>query len=269
MINLIKYSLVRLIELSPSIHSVIYKYIHNFTFLFPHEKDYLGLNLIFKKKINGDILDIGGNIGLSTIGFRSLGFKKNKIFIFEPNFECLKKLRHVQRRFGNIEILNYGLSSIDIEKTLYTPMFKEKSYNFLSSFEKKYVKKKLIMNYGKQSKNFKLKKEKIILKKFDNIKKKIKPIFIKIDVEGHDHKVINGMMETIKKFKPVILVEYNQDNFGKIFNKLNKFYNFYYFNFIQNKMEIIHTNYIKKIIKNNLQRGFFLSERNIFLIKKP
>ena len=53
--------------------------------------------LASKKKINGDILDIGGNIGLSTIGFRSLGFKKNKIFIFEPNFECLKKLRHVQR----------------------------------------------------------------------------------------------------------------------------------------------------------------------------
>ena len=49
MINLIKYSLVRVIENFPSIHTIIYNNINRFNFLFPHEKDFYGLNNIFKK----------------------------------------------------------------------------------------------------------------------------------------------------------------------------------------------------------------------------
>jgi FkbM family methyltransferase len=30
------------------------------------------------------IIDIGANLGISTMGFRQMGFK-NKIYIFEPN----------------------------------------------------------------------------------------------------------------------------------------------------------------------------------------
>ena len=41
MINLIKYSLVRVIENFPSIHTIIYNNINRFNFLFPHEKIFM------------------------------------------------------------------------------------------------------------------------------------------------------------------------------------------------------------------------------------
>lgn len=46
--------------------------------------------------------------------------------------------------------------------------------------------------------------------------------FIKIDVEGHEFKVLMGGVETIKKYKPTILVEENESteffNKGKMFD---------------------------------------------------
>ena len=81
--NKIKFQIIRLIEKNPRINLYIYNRIHNFKFLFPHEKDYLALKLIFKKFDKNKIFfDIGANIGLSVIGFREMGFKKNKIFIW-------------------------------------------------------------------------------------------------------------------------------------------------------------------------------------------
>ena len=34
--------------------------------------------------------------------------------------------------------------------------------------------------------------------------------FIKIDVEGYEYKVLKGAIETIKKFSPTIILEFNQ-----------------------------------------------------------
>ena len=45
---------------------------------------------------------------------------------------------------------------------------------------------------------------------------KLKPIFIKIDTEGSEHLVLEGLIDTIKKYKPVIMLEKNDINFFKI-----------------------------------------------------
>ena len=71
----LKYYIVRLIEKVPIIQIIIYNLISNFHFLFPHEKDYYGLNKLIKLNNKKDFIDVGGNIGLSAIGFRQLGFK--------------------------------------------------------------------------------------------------------------------------------------------------------------------------------------------------
>ena len=119
MINLIKYSLVRVIENFPSIHTVIYNNIDRFSFLFPHEKDFYGLNNIFNKNHKGVFLDIGGYIGLSSIGFRVLGYYKYNFYIFEPNTKyCGAKLKLIKK---NIKILKYYLMGchLKIKKIIY------------------------------------------------------------------------------------------------------------------------------------------------------
>ena len=40
------------------------------------------LNLLFTHKEKRAFVDVGGNIGVSTIGFRELGFSKNRIFFY-------------------------------------------------------------------------------------------------------------------------------------------------------------------------------------------
>jgi len=40
--------------------------------------------------------------------------------------------------------------------------------------------------------------------------------FIKIDVEGYEYKVLLGAKETIKKYRPVLLVEQNRGNLNAI-----------------------------------------------------
>ena len=90
-INLLKYKLIRYIEQFPSISLLIYNNIFLFKFLFPHEKDYFGIRKILSlKKEKNSMLDIGANNGISSMGFRRLGFK-NPIYLFEPNPYLYKK----------------------------------------------------------------------------------------------------------------------------------------------------------------------------------
>ena len=90
MIIKLKHQIIKIIEKFPLIQIFIYNNLQYFKFLFPHDKDYYALNILFKKKEKRTFIDIGGNIGLSSIGFRELGFKKNKILVFEPDKFLIK-----------------------------------------------------------------------------------------------------------------------------------------------------------------------------------
>lgn len=269
MIKIVKYSLVRIIEKYPLFHSIIYNNIDKLKFLFPHEKDYLGLKLIFPTTFDGDILDVGGNIGLSTIGFRSLGFKKNKIYIFEPNKRnCQQKLSLLKKNDKKISLMNFGLSSNNKTIKLYTPVYKKKIFHFLSSSNKNYIKNKLKYHYTRQHKNFNFLSQKIKLKKFDSLSMNIRPKFIKIDVEGHDHEVLKGMIKSIKKNLPVLLIEYNKENFFKVFKILGQLYNVCEYDINKNKLYKLKKSKINILLSGKLKNNFYLGQRNIYFLPK-
>ena len=50
----------------------------------------------------------------------------------------------------------------------------------------------------------------------------LNPYFIKIDTEGSEHLVLKGLINTIKNYKPVIMVEKNDINFLKVEKFLTK-----------------------------------------------
>ena len=81
----LKHQLIKKIEKIPLLQIFIYNNLKFFKFLLPHDKDYYALKLLFSKNEKRSFLDVGGNIGLSSLGFISLGFKENKIHIFEPD----------------------------------------------------------------------------------------------------------------------------------------------------------------------------------------
>ena len=86
---------------------LIYNNIRYFKFLLPHEKDYLGMKKLCQNKANKVILDIGANLGISSMGFRQMGFK-NKIYIFEPNPFIFKNyLIKIKKNDKNIHLKNF------------------------------------------------------------------------------------------------------------------------------------------------------------------
>jgi FkbM family methyltransferase len=146
---------------------------------------------------NKDILDIGSNVGLfsksiiNTINFKS-------IHLFEPckeYYEYSKTTINSLKHNGKIFFNNYGLSDNTSQQILYksqdnigwnTFLNKDpnQSYNFTNNMGKELCYLKTLDDY-------------II----DNID------FIKIDVEGYEYKVLKGGFNTIKKFKPYLLIE--------------------------------------------------------------
>lgn len=265
-----KYQLIKFIENIPLLQIFIYNNLTNFKFLFPHDKDYLALKIIFEKNENRDFIDVGGNIGLSSIGFRELGFKNNKIIIFEPDkFLINKYLKKLSKYYSKIKIYKFGLSAKSEKKKLIKAYYKNKFFHFNNSFDKKYILNKIKHNYPNIYDQFEIKSQTLILKKFDKLNLITNACFIKIDVEGFDHKVIEGMWNFVKLRKPVLLIEYNESNFKKIYDKINKFYFCYQYDTDKNKLLKLSENKIKMLKSGKiLEKRYVKNSVNIFYINK-
>ena len=89
------------------------------------------------------------------------------------------------------------------------------------------------------------------------------PFFVKIDTEGTEHLVLKGLKKTIKKFKPVLMIEKNDLNFfvmSKILKKMN--YDIYSFKnqklkkYIFTKNEHLNIICVNKFNKSLLKISF-------------
>lgn len=144
---------------------------------------------------NKNVLDIGANIGIWSIVYNTVIAPENKIYSFEPQskiFDCLEK-NVTLNNCKNILTYNFALSNIN------ETMYMNASYDNIDNFGA----------FAITGKNDNVKQIEIVSKigdsfQFDNIG------FIKIDVEGHELEVIDGLKNTIQKFKPVIFIEIHE-----------------------------------------------------------
>ena len=261
-INLFKYYIKRKIEKNPFFNWIIFKNIHRLEFLFPHESDYFGMKNIFSSKFTGDFLDIGGNYGQSTVSFRKLGFKKNRIFIFEPNKQLYSNLKRIKKKYKNTYIYNFGLSKKNEIKTLYTPIRKGRTYLALSSFNKLSQENQIKLQFPQYIKEFSQIKQKCKLKIFDNLKLNIDPKFIKIDVEGYEENVLFGLKKTIQKKAPVLLIEYNPRNFEIIYRLLNKNYDTYSYLLQKKKLLKVSNDDLKRLCAGKITKNIYTKKQN-------
>ena len=121
-----KHKLIKRIEKIPLLQIFIYNNLKYLKFLFPHDKDYYALKILFPLEEKRSFIDVGGNIGLSTIGFRELGFKENRIYIFEPDKSLIKFfLNKIKRKYRYIKIYPFGLSNKNYSRNLYKAYYKK------------------------------------------------------------------------------------------------------------------------------------------------
>ena len=263
--NILKYKIARWVERYPLLTILIYNKTKYLKFLLPHEKDYYGILKLAYNSRKYSFIDVGANIGISSIGFRKMGFI-NPIYLFEPNFFIFDKyLKKLKKKNKNFFLKNLALSNKKQVKRLYLAYYKGNNIHFLSSFSKNYIINSIKITYKNLGNKMNIISKKVRCEKFDNLKIKTPPTFIKLDTEGHDYDVLIGMKNTIKKHKPIFLIEYNKNIFLKICNFL-KPYKPYLYDYRQNKFMKINNNTKKNIGRTSMKN--LLTTRNIFFIPK-
>lgn len=154
-------------------------------------QNYLDKNAVF--------MDVGANVG-SYIFVLERQLKTENIFGFEPNQRLYKRLLRI---FPKLNIFPLALSD----------------KNWVAEFKIPIVKGKQMASRGTLMTNLKEKDEESqLFEKVEVIKlddwqgtHKLKRLdFMKIDVEGNEMKTLRGAENTIKKFKPTLMVEMEQ-----------------------------------------------------------
>ena len=190
------------------------------------------LNEIKKKKLNY-FLDVGANCGYYSFKI-SQNISKINIFSFEPNPEAYLKfskslLKNIELS-KNIKLENFGLSN-ENKKLKMQSMIK---FGYAQTGGTSVVTNDKNNNNHKFYANFKTGDEYFEIRN--------KNLAIKIDVEGHEIKVLNGLEKTLKSNNCILQIEIFSNNFEKVDNFLlslgyNNFYkiqkrsNHFYANF--------------------------------------
>lgn len=143
------------------------------------------------------VLDVGANIGYFALRVAQL-VDKGRVVGFEPDPD---NFRSAQRNLSlnslqNLEVLNIGLSDRDGDGALFRLDENNTGTNSL-------VASGHPSSLGKPSANIVLRTlDRIVREKaFTNVDA------IKIDVEGHELNVLRGAQDTLKRFRPLMLVE--------------------------------------------------------------
>ena len=151
------------------------------------------LKLIQEHKIEKPvILDIGANYGFISLALQSNLTKEAKIFSFEPHPEIASVFQQsvAKNKMSNITIENVAIGSEDcnVELNLYGQSSNILNVN-LKQTGTTTIRQINLDNYLKS--------------------KSIQPNYIKIDVDGYELNVLNGLINTITAFKPIMVIETN------------------------------------------------------------
>jgi len=176
-------------------------------------------------------VDVGANSGYYSIEL----LKKNlKVLAFEPNLEALFKLNKTLDANNylkdKIRVFPFGLSNKN-SKLLMRSKIK---FGYIQPGGSKVTNSINEKNCKTYNANFKIGDEVLNFKN--------KNLAIKIDVEGHEINVLNGMINTLRSNKCILLIEIFEENFQQIntfllknnftiISKIEKRFNYFYQNF--------------------------------------
>jgi FkbM family methyltransferase len=135
-------------------------------------------------KTGSIVIDAGAYIGDHTIAYSRAAGVDGNVFAFEPNpvaFECLE---YNMKNLPNVTCFKQGLGSKIESKGL-------------TNYGGNYGINHLTEGHG------------ISITTIDELGM-FGVDFIKIDVEGYELEILKGATETLKKFKPVLLIEINR-----------------------------------------------------------
>ncbi len=168
------------------------------------------------------VIDIGANIGLHTTLMSKFISDTSTVFSFEPVKYNVKKLQLNALINGknNIKIYEMAVSK-DNTINIFNEVDEKDYENGMSRFNDN----ELIEN----NVTFKKKEVKSITMDSFFSSRSDKISFIKIDTEGHENNILEGMSQLIKNYNPVMIIECHTDRMknNKSYDKYLTEYNSY------------------------------------------
>lgn len=219
-----------------------------FLYRIAHEVDFEAFKFLTPR--NGIFLDVGANDGISALTFRIYN-KKTPIVSIEPNPFHKPALERIKRKLRRFDYITIGAGERKSSLMLYVPSYRAVLLTSFASIHKEAIKKALLrgMRIRNIDRKVRFKQIRIEIQTLDTFG--FNPDFIKIDVEGYEDKVLQGLRKTINREKPTILVECNQDTIDSVVCFLESF------------------EYRKFIYRSEIQEFHYYREkeaRNIFFI---
>lgn len=173
-------------DLIPKSNQLFFRFYWNY-FNGNLDKEMFYLNKLLKKRRR--FIDVGANVGLYSYFFSN---KFDVVEAFEPLSELTFRLKFL--RNNNIRVHNVALSNLIGQLEFFIPIHDNILQPPLASLEPRpgeFIKRVVdVVNLDKYE--------------FQDVD------LIKVDVEGHEYRVIEGALKTISRCKPVLIIEIEQ-----------------------------------------------------------
>lgn len=178
--------------------------------------------LNIKNKI---VFDIGANIGLFSLFFAKSVHPNGQIFSFEPNPIVYKELLRnlAVNNFSNIRTFQLAVGSSNYKDKLVFPLSNKGTGTLNKNIQADITSRNSLDIVTAEI-------EVVSLDNFIFNEELSLPDFIKIDVEGFEFDVLNGMKNILRNKKPELYIEIHgvpleekEDNIINIVNLLNKY----------------------------------------------
>ena len=171
----------------------------------PHEDDFRALALL-NFNSSPALVDVGGNVGQSVLSLYTV-FPDAKVVSFEPNPTAFRKLQRLTKKFPQLTVIPNGLSNETAEAELFIPSYNGSALSGLASFDYEEatgcLRKELTAKFDPNK--LTVASKRVTLARLDDWG--LEPDFIKIDVQGLEYQVLAGGLETIRRYRPVIMAE--------------------------------------------------------------
>lgn len=149
-----------------------------------------------------DVIDVGANIGFYTVMFANLIDEERKVLAIEPVSRALQRLHNnisINRVGEKVVVFEGGVSDLPGSLQIKSIIDQEEYSTFGTMVHPATTAQKIIAEHVQIS------TIDILVQKHS-----LSPGFIKIDVEGMEPQVVQGMQKVLKDHRPVIVMEWDE-----------------------------------------------------------